>query len=130
LTNDTLKQVIDLARDSGQYEKTTLWEWISLLVHLACRDHLEVVEVDGEVLGFAAWVRVETPSGERMESVPREIDKGKYINVILACVKEKGFRILRELKDGIATKCPGARFFLGTRDKYDENEPRVRKIRR
>jgi len=130
MTNDTLKQVIDMAKDSGQYRETTLWGWISLLVHLACRDHLEVVEANGDVLGFAGWIRVQDPSAEKFETVPRDIDSGKYISVLLACVKDGGSKILRVLAGQIADKAPDAEYFLGTRDKYDESEPRIRRIRR
>lgn len=129
MTNETIKQVVDIAIASKQYRSTDLAGWIGHIVRLANRGHLEIATMADRVIGFATWIRTPKPATEAIHYIPDNIDSGDYVGIILTCVTEGGSRTIRRLRDKIIEKAPDARFWQWAREK-NNNRISIHKIRR
>lgn len=119
---ETIKQVVAIARTCGMYTETSVQRWIEHFVVLANEGHLQVVEEEGEVLGFMTWTRVVKPARVEVKRLPEDINKGDYVGIILLCVKqgiEGGARIIEDLKRQVAEVATDAKYWAWARAKYN-----------
>lgn len=117
MNNETIKQVVDIAIESGTYRETDLHAWIRHIVCLANRGHMEIVTMADRVVGFATWIRTLKPLTEPIQNLPENMDKGDYIAIILVCVTEGGGKTIRNLRDKIIEKAPDAGYWQWAREK-------------
>lgn len=134
LADEVLAQAVHLAIGSNQFEKTLPEEWIKHFVYLSSRGHVEtVVSPQGVLCGFITWLRVHKPATKPAVKLPDELDKGDYIQIILAVVHplfvKKGERgLIRRMRDEILDKCIGAKFWTWVRSRDGKNRLAVHAI--
>lgn len=136
LEDSVIVQAVHLASASGQFTETPAGGWINHFVVLATQGHMEVIVSPQDILcGFMTWTRRHKPTPRPMLKLPDDLDRGAYIQIILAVVHprfggEMGRNLIREMRDMVLDKCPDAEFWSWTRNRGGKDRFVIRTIRR
>lgn len=128
-----LLQVLDMALRSAAFKSSSVHEWISHLVTMACRKHLILAVEKNVVLAFGTWFRCAEPIVKPSPFLPKDLDSGEYIQPVIICIRDgysKGTELIHAMRDAVIEKSEGARYWVGHNRHKKEYVPRVYEIRR